>query len=190
MINEAIIRNAGGAWYNLPSESNIKKVGKGYKGDIVEFSKVFNGRLVKDPRFCITFSVWRECCPVSHVVISLRHPVSVAESLRKRNGFTLEHGLELWYQYNHRLISNLDGISVVVINYDDFPSLLEEQLHAFLKTTGSGLTTDETKRRIDGFYEPKLNHNSSSNEITMDLPAHIKNLYRNLRAKVVSNSQI
>ena len=74
----------------------------------------------KDPRSCFTFPFWRariEGDPI--VVISYRHPLEVAASLTKRNGFGVAHGLAMWEHYNRSLLRNAQGLRTIVVAYDD-----------------------------------------------------------------------
>lgn len=55
---------------------------------------------IKDPRVCRLLPFWfnvleqQDIDPL--IIFPLRHPEEVAQSLRKRNGFSREHGLILW----------------------------------------------------------------------------------------------
>ncbi len=56
--------------------------------------------LIKDPRLCILLPLWipliENAFPQACFLLPVRHPLEVAFSLRKRNGFSLSHGLALW----------------------------------------------------------------------------------------------
>jgi hypothetical protein len=65
--------------------------------------------LLKDPRLCLTYSVWRHLLPAHTIVVSVRHPASVARSLIARDGLPLEEGLKRWGQHNRAIVHHLKG---------------------------------------------------------------------------------
>ena len=52
------------------------------------------------------------------LVVALREPLAVAASLHARNGFSLNHGLVLWWIYNHHIASQLCSDDLLLF-YDD-----------------------------------------------------------------------
>ncbi len=68
--------------------------------------------LIKDPRFSILWPFWEKVftqmdAELIHFHI-YRYPLSVARSLEKRNGFSIEKGLLLWYYYNMAFLGDQD----------------------------------------------------------------------------------
>jgi hypothetical protein len=55
----------------------------------------------------------------SKSILLVRHPGSVAKSLRDRNGFRLSFGHRLWFEYHRRFLSSYRGDSCIVIHYED-----------------------------------------------------------------------
>jgi hypothetical protein len=181
-INQDILEYAGGSWATLPPQEAIEATYDAVKDDLLEFCRVFDGHILKDPRFCVTLPLWRECLPIRNLVICLRNPMSVARSLKKRNGVPLSQGLKLWYEYNLRLTRNLEGISAVVIDYDRFQRSLEKEFCRLLEAINSPITKHEIREKnILTFYEEKLNHNPFRDE-EEPLPTHIKKLYETLKS--------
>lgn len=107
-LNEKILAQAGGSWCCPPPAAEIERAGKDLAGQMERFSREFNGRVIKDPRLSLTLPLWLKHCPgIDCVVVCVRNPLSVAGSLRKRDGFALNAGLWLWFQYNARLLEAL-----------------------------------------------------------------------------------
>jgi hypothetical protein len=78
----------------------------------------------KDPRLCLLLPYWRRVLPQPlAAVLVWRSPLSVAASLRKRDGMHLADGIALWERYNHAALANLAGVDTYVCSYD---ALLEE----------------------------------------------------------------
>lgn len=63
----------------------------------------------KDPRFCFTYGAWEKELGEHSVVVMVRHPVEVAESLRDAQGVPIEDGLRLWCRYNERCLDTFKG---------------------------------------------------------------------------------
>ncbi len=53
----------------------------------------------KDPRSSLTLPFWKSLVPGLRVVLCLRNPLEVAQSLFRRNGLSIPFGLRLWYAY-------------------------------------------------------------------------------------------
>ena len=80
--------------------------------------------MLKDSRMCITLRTW---LPVLNFIPSIlykigisliipsilyifRHPLDVAMSLHKREGFPINKGLRMWYVYNKRALRNSNDL--------------------------------------------------------------------------------
>lgn len=67
--------------------------------------------MLKDPRLCITLRTW---LPVLNffpaVLFIFRHPLDVAMSLHKREGFPINKGLRMWYVYNKQALKNSNDL--------------------------------------------------------------------------------
>eukprot|EP00027_Filamoeba_sp_ATCC50430_P014677 CAMPEP_0168578456 /NCGR_PEP_ID=MMETSP0413-20121227/21341_1 /TAXON_ID=136452 /ORGANISM="Filamoeba nolandi, Strain NC-AS-23-1" /LENGTH=289 /DNA_ID=CAMNT_0008612301 /DNA_START=128 /DNA_END=997 /DNA_ORIENTATION=- len=118
--------------------------------------------LVKDPRFCLTLPVWKQVLQRSFVVFVYRHPVEVARSLEKRNGFSLEYGLALWEFYTiyaFRCLAEMD-CTILVVDYSELLSCAEgvaSRLHASLTDFGTKVDALSTAQ-IHRIINPDLYH--------------------------------
>lgn len=78
--------------------------------------------LIKDPRICRLFPIWRALCEQEAIalrkVFIFRFPLDVARSLRKRNGISLNHGLLIWIRYNLDALRSLGAPGFVAFEYD------------------------------------------------------------------------
>lgn len=107
-VNDEILSLAGGSWDNPPSHKSIMKVkGSKVELDINYICNKFNmsgdNWGFKDPRTCLTIDLWLPYLINPHFVCVYRDPMQVAESLKARNGFTIEKGLRLAKEYNKRI---------------------------------------------------------------------------------------
>ncbi len=87
---------------------------------VLEEFRLANVWAWKDPRTSFTLPFWREILDADPIaLISYRHPIEVAASLTKRNGFGIAHGLAMWERYNRSLLVSAAGLRTVVVAYDD-----------------------------------------------------------------------
>ncbi|NIW80243.1 MAG: sulfotransferase family protein, partial [Calditrichae bacterium] len=105
-INEEVLASIGAAWDFIPEfESGwetadaLNSLYERAREILQPFEKQeFWGW--KDPRNSITLPFWKHLLPDVKVILCVRHPLEVAQSLRSRNGSSIIFGLNLWYQYN------------------------------------------------------------------------------------------
>lgn len=183
-INDTILKQAGGSWCHLPHAEEITIAGIRNARQIRAFSETFNGDIFKDPRTCLTASLWeRYCKNLFTIVFCLRNPIGVAVSLQRRNGMPIEAGLQLWYEYNIRFLDGTSQTPVVYVDYDNLKMNFEFELTSLLVELGTPLTSGEVLMRVEGFYDGELNHDPSTWELIEKLPNRILRLYEVLLAK-------
>ena len=138
-INEELLGHLGSAYdrlglvdWDMQNDPTIKSI----RLKAVEFlrEKCDENALwgFKDPRTARLLSFWQSVfeqvgCDVGYV-IATRNPISIIESLRKRNGFEPEKTLYLWLEHLLPAISRTKGSKRVVVDYDQI-----------LKNTGAEL---------------------------------------------------
>jgi O-antigen biosynthesis protein len=118
----------------------------------------------KDPRVSKLLKFWLRVfstmdCQVQFVYC-LRHPLSVANSLRQRNATPLLKGYLLWLSYNLAIATEAQGVSLLGVNYDH----LMEQPLATLESLaeGLGLVLDSAKAKqfATEFLDKTLRHST------------------------------
>ncbi len=124
--NDEVLDRLGGSWAAPPDlqpgwVESSQLAGLGDPAPL--FSRAFpdSGPLVwKDPRACLLLPYWRTLIPEPVAAVFIwRSPIAVARSLRKRDGFSLVHGLSLWERYNRAALEGLEGLDVFVFAYED-----------------------------------------------------------------------
>ena len=94
--------------------------------------------LVKDPRLCLMLPLWRDVLmgmPIDvRVVLVLRHPLAVADSLARRDNMTLPHSLLLWLSHVLSMEFETRTLPRAFVDYD--------QLVAYPAESLARLTTD------------------------------------------------
>lgn len=122
-LNDQLLAAAGESW-DSPFEvaPNLESDRREPLGR--QFSRVIQTLgalpwLLKDPRLSLTWP-WLgiEELPVV-AIVALRHPLQVARSLARRNGFPIDLGLAIWEAYYVRLSRALAGRQQLIVDYDE-----------------------------------------------------------------------
>lgn len=142
-INDEILQDSGGHWLWPPQTGSkeLQRLANSEVGVRAAHALATCGWnpsdmgppfLVKDPRFCVTLPFWRELLSDRfQVVVVYRHPDEVAASLAARNQIDPEYSIELWAEYNRRILEGCEGLRVLGINHQDVlaaPDALAQQL--------------------------------------------------------------
>jgi hypothetical protein len=114
----------------------------------------------KDPRILVNFEQWVRGLSEGdypELVVSLRNPLEVAKSLKKRNGFSLEKGLRLWERYNEHVLQYIkQGYNVHLFNFNA-PRLKNE-----VKRLADRLDLAYDRSAVDDWFEEDLIHHEES----------------------------
>jgi len=148
-INERILGEFGGGWDRPPAlprgwqtRANLLP----QRAAAMELIRAFDEHEPwgwKDPRNSLTIAFWRGLLPSLKVIICLRNPLEVAQSLTRRGYSSIAFGLELWSTYNRRLLSAVRAERRLITHYDSYfrePRQELERLFGFL-----GIQPSETQ---------------------------------------------
>ncbi|CAN5519709.1 hypothetical protein BH11ARM2_BH11ARM2_23490 [soil metagenome] len=127
-INDAILAAFGGTWDNPPT------LPEGWVSDPqLNASREEAGKVVadlaargfwgwKDPRTCLTLPFWQELVPNMSVVLCVRHPFEVAQSLAGRRESYVPRGraMNLWQASYAAAIVEISDLPHVVTRYVSF----------------------------------------------------------------------
>ena len=165
-VNDAILRNMGADWDRI-APFDVRSIGKGdmavYRQVIQEIVVNMDAHrpwFVKEPRFCLTFSVWRSVLELPVCVLIFRNPLDVAKSLNERNGMPLAVGLALWEAYNAGALEASQGIKRIVLSYEALmnnPSVAVGKLLDALGQEGYVLR-GPAKQELLAFLDDELRH--------------------------------
>jgi len=110
-LNDAILKALGGSWDQPSPDSLGWENGPAidrFRSQARKLARRFRGREPwgwKDPRNCLTLPLWRSVVPDLKVLICVRNPLAVAESLRARDGVPFADTFDLWLTYNRRVLA-------------------------------------------------------------------------------------
>lgn len=177
-INDAIIKGAGGSWSVVPSIQEITVSGIKQSFKIKEFSRKFDGNLFEDPNVSLTIPLWEKYCSnLTTIIFCLRNPLGVAFSLKAKTGMTLEHGLQLWYSYNLRLINGPTKLPVIVVDFDNMRNDYLFEIEYLLDELGTPMSTYDIQKRIGNYSKISKEYDSSIDPLMKKLPKEILKLY-------------
>lgn len=129
---------------------------------------------VKDPRMCRLAPLWLEVLDTlgcrSYFIIIHRHPLEVARSLERRNGFTSAKSALLWIDHNLSAEKWSRGRTRVFVSFDQLLSDPQATLERIGRQTGLEFPkrVAETFDAIHEYLSPELRHHLSR---TVDLDA-------------------
>lgn len=101
-LNRELLHGAWGklAYFFLPSAASVRRRGKKLGTKLADVGVRYRGRIVKDPRFCVTAPAWLDHgVEFGKILICLREPQEVARSLGQRNKIPHALALRLWEEH-------------------------------------------------------------------------------------------
>jgi hypothetical protein len=133
----------------------------------------------KDPRNCLTLPFWRYMIPDLRVVLIVRHPVEVAQSLNVRNGVSPAFALNLWRIYHQRVLSYLDPEDLIVARYDSFLIDPLQEMNRIVESLQ--LPHTEIERAVEIISPGARNHHYLNHAgESFHVPADVLRLYERL----------
>ncbi|HEB7536792.1 TPA: hypothetical protein RZH67_001295, partial [Campylobacter coli] len=168
-LNEKILLNSKSSWcdpyFNIDNISYDKK--KEYLAEMKsiikqEFQK--NKFVIKDPRNCLLFPLWRQACIDLNlkvkVIIPYRNPFEVAQSLYTRNNFSTEKSLVLWL--THFLFADFYSRDCerIFCNFNDLIGQTNKILNLFENFIKIQINENLKQAIINDFLEKSLKHHN------------------------------
>jgi hypothetical protein len=124
--------------------------------------------LLKDPRVTVLAPFWRTVFEDLgwglRCVIPVRHPLAVAGSLARRDGFPAQKAVLLWAAYMLAAEAYSRDLPRVFVDYDALLADWREQVRRIEAAHGAKLPklTEKAGREIDAFLAPDLRHNEAA----------------------------
>lgn len=176
-LHDAILSSSGGSWDVPPPEVEWRA---GHVDRAREILAEYAEHPVwgfKDPRTLLTLKGWRELVPDLELVGIFRHPLRVADSLRRRNDMPLEQSLGLWLDYNRRLLEAKTQRPFPILSFDDAGPVLREKLLEVVERLD--LNPESTE---DPFFADELRQADSEGG---RLPEDVESLYEALQEQAL-----
>ena len=177
-LNNRRLQAAGSAWDDVFAFPQAPLEAAGEPGWIGQGQALFAEEydktplpLLKDPRVSVLMPFWTKILGglgiAPRIVIPVRHPLAVAGSLAKRNGFPIAKSVLLWTSYMLASEAYSRGLPRVFVSYDNLLLDWRKQLARIEAAHGAampGLSKAGT-RDMDRFLTPKLNHNEGAGQM-------------------------
>ena len=173
-LNNSILEHFSLFWHTpVPLPEGWVKKAEGFKEKIQKLvNEHFKDKPLwawKDPRTTILFPLWKTALEEMginlSVVFVVRNPLDVARSLKKRDGFSIDKGFGIWFNYNLCGLCFLDGVPAVVVSYDRFLGNWKEELARLNSLLHIGAEDAESLYdRVKGAIRPDLRHSASTLE--------------------------
>lgn len=184
-INDSVLDYSGGSWDVPPKKLLWNDSARILRED---FIAQYNHEHVwgfKDPRCVLTLPFWLEGLSGSKIIATFRHPLSVAKSLEKRNGFTISKSLSLWNIYNRLILKYHRQFNFPIVSYDWCPDKYNGSIANLVLQLG--LLRENEKNIEPIFYDKSLKHHISTNCVTEHISAEQLETY-SLLCEAADNS--
>jgi len=169
--NDILIRNKG-RWDSPPLDMNYVNQKERMKAflNLPEW-KVENVGW-KDPRICLTFPLWYQLITPEPIrVVFVYRPIpEIASSLRKRNGFNKNKGMNLARQYIRRGFKNIKGLrncNHFITYYHSYFHSWRTELEELVEFLGLEIPKNE-EGWIEDFIDDGLRHHKMEDSYGME----------------------
>lgn len=173
IFNDERLRAAGSAWDDifafpyrtLPAALEAEWLSRAGKLFDAEFRRS-TWPLMKDPRATVLAPLWRAVLAERNIavrcVIPVRHPLAVAASLGRRDGFSPEKSVLVWSAYMLAAEAYTRDLPRAFTGYDALLSNWRLEVERMEAAHGAPLPklNAAASRQIDTFLTPDLRHNA------------------------------
>ncbi|WP_325459943.1 hypothetical protein [Phenylobacterium sp.] len=178
LFNDERLRAAGSAWndvFAFPHRPLARKDERVWLSRALDLFQEEYGDarhpLLKDPRVTVLMPFWRTVLEDLGIgvraVIPVRHPLAVAGSLSRRDGFATETSILLWSAYMLAAEAYTRDLPRAFVSYDGLLGDWRSEVRRIEAAHGAPLPnlTDKAGRAIDRFLTPELRHNAGAGEL-------------------------
>lgn len=179
ILNDSRLRAAGAAWDDVfafpfkPLPRKDERIWLNRAGTL--FAEEYGALafpLLKDPRVAVLMPFWREVLAdldvTARCVIPVRHPLAVAGSLSRRNGFAPEKSALLWSAYMLAAEAYTRDLPRAFVGYDALLADWRAEVARIETAHGAALPnlTERAGKAIDRFLTPDLRHNAAGDGLS------------------------
>ncbi|WP_309642807.1 hypothetical protein [Phenylobacterium sp.] len=178
VFNDARLRAGGGAWddpFTFPYQALPKAQETEWATRALELYDAEFGQawfpLLKDPRVSVLAPLWLSALKArkmpARAVIPVRHPLAVAGSLARRDGFPVEKSVLLWITYMLAAELYSRDMPRAFVGYDSLLADWRAEVGRIEAAHGASLPrlSDHAAGLIDGFLTSDLRHNAARGDL-------------------------
>lgn len=195
-LNDAILKELGGSWDRPPLDV-AGSVSAGLSLRIQKQARklieCFQGREPwgwKDPRNCLTLPLWRELLPEMKVLVCVRNPLAVAESLWLRNGIPHADSFSLWLTYNRRVLNAAPSECRLITHCESYLHHPRAELCRVLRWAGLSATEDQIEQACRRIAPMLMHHHMTLDDLAdAGVSSDLLRCYQDLCAASVLGSE-
>lgn len=119
--------------------------------------------MLKDPRLCVTFPLWREQLELPICIHVYRNPLQIAHSLNKRDGIPITTGIAMWEAHVIAALNNsrgLPNIRIMEMALMQEPLTITQQLKTALESYGVDGLRMPQPQELTAFIDTELLHHA------------------------------
>jgi hypothetical protein len=174
LLNDQRLRAAGSAWDDVFAFPYRPLAPRDERGWLSRAEAIFGEEygdetwpLLKDPRVTVLLPFWRSVLDELEVrarcVIPVRHPLAVAGSLARRDGFSPEKSVLLWSAHMLAAEAYTRDLPRAFVSYDGLLADWRAEVGRMEAALGAPLPklNPRAGREIDAFLTPELRHNAA-----------------------------
>ncbi|MFL6520956.1 MAG: sulfotransferase family protein [Chthoniobacterales bacterium] len=170
-LNNAILERYGGNWFQPPifpprwetsaTLNDLKERGRSLLKDTFRNDPLWGW---KDPRTCLTLPFWQLIAPQMRYVMCFRNPVAVAQSLARRDDFSIEKSSDLWLTYERSALKYTRRSPRLMVFYEDLMDDWSRELPRLATFLGnpSAAQRNDVREAVEAFVEQSLRHHRIS----------------------------
>ncbi|HEX3525826.1 MAG TPA: sulfotransferase [Thermoanaerobaculia bacterium] len=166
-LDEAVLQALGSTWCQT-NGFDLARLDAESRAGFAERVRGFAAEMdrsgpwvIKDPRLCLLFPLWRPALERPVCVLVHRDPLPVARSLESRDGLPILHGIALWELYNREALAATRGLPRLLVSYRDLleaPMATVRRLYAQMLSFAGGRLHLPDERELSAFVQPPLDH--------------------------------
>ncbi|MGH2447356.1 MAG: glycosyltransferase [Chloroflexota bacterium] len=189
-LHDRILAQYGGSWSDppylppgwgeAPELEPLRIEARDMVGSMFEHERLFGW---KDPRSSLLIPFWRSIVPKLRVVLCIRNPIEVTESLLAQHQISPRRSYALWQIYTERALADSRPDERIILRHDDLMSDWRAALEPVLELLGLRAVEGASAEQADAFLEARLRHHSHSWQDVLrnsQAPLEAKLLYRSL----------
>jgi len=178
-LNIRLLEALGSAWHDtrpLPRDFVDRLASRGFLPQAVHLlqAKLNSHRVFgfKDPRNSLLLPFWKRAFAQLHVrvgyVLAVRNPLSVIESLARRDRFDFKKSAQLWLMHSVHMMENTSSEKErAIVDYD----ILMETPAEVLRGVGRSLALDAIPCELEAYEREFLDRTLRHSEYDPDHPA-------------------
>jgi hypothetical protein len=191
-LNDEILAALGAAWDSPPAEGE-RWAGRPELQPLRQRASAVADALAlaepwgwADPRNTLTLPFWDELFPDLRVVLCVRHPLEVAESLEARGSSSLAGALGLWRSYYGGAAAKIDDDDRIVTDYARYQKAPAEEVERLAEAVGLTPSRGEIRRAVASLAR-RGREETHADET--ELPPDVHGLYRTLLEAAATRSR-